>query len=107
MSFLDHPFNGLQTVRERIRQRRAQVLVHSCIYYRLNGSVVDDHTWQRWANELRDLQRQFGEVIGYHDEAFKDWTGTTGHDLPLGDPHVLATAIWLVGYEDTATLASG
>lgn len=95
---LNHPINALQTVGERIKQRRGQMLVHSFIYYHLDDSVVDDHTWQRWANELRDLQSTFGGKIGYFDEAFEDWTGASGFDLPLRHPEVVWRANRLLGY---------
>ena len=48
------------SIKERIRQRRAQMLVHSCLYYELNENIVDDHTWQKWADELEVLQRENG-----------------------------------------------
>ena len=79
---LNQKINPIQTVAERIRQRRAQMLVHSYIYYALDNSIVSDDTWQAWANELRDLQAAYGWQIGYYDEAFRDWIGATGHDLP-------------------------
>lgn len=92
MNWLDHPVNSVQTVREKIRQRRAQMLVHSFIYYDLDDSAVSDHQWQAWADELRELQSQFGEVIGYYDEDFKGWTGDTGCHLPLREPQIMAIA---------------
>lgn len=70
--------------------------MHSCIYYVLDGSVVSDGTWQRWADELAALQAQFTCKIGYYDEAFEGGAGATGHDLPLRDRGVLGTAIWLL-----------
>lgn len=71
-----------QTAQERIRQRRSQMLVHSYIYYSLGDSIVDDHTWQAWANELRDLQAVHGWRIGWYDNEFQDWDGATGCHLP-------------------------
>jgi len=70
--------------KEKIKQRRSQMLVHSYIYYQLNQSVVTDDTWQRWANELVKLQKsRRGPVkINWYDEAFADWDGSTGCHLP-------------------------
>ena len=79
---LNAPITPVQTVRERIKQRRHQMLIHSCLYYGCDTSVVDDDTWQRWANELRDLQLVYGDKIGFYDKEFQDWDGTTGHHLP-------------------------
>ena len=45
-----------QTIEEKIRQRRSQMLIHSHIYYEMDDNIVDDHTWQRWADELAELQ---------------------------------------------------
>ena len=45
-----------QTIEEKIRQRRSQMLIHSCLYYEMDESVIDDHTWQRWADELAELR---------------------------------------------------
>ena len=46
-------FSGQELViAEKIQQRRLQILVHSCIYYELNGSSVSDKQWDTWAREL-------------------------------------------------------
>ncbi len=74
----------LQTLAEKVRQRRAQMLVHSYIYYRLNDSLVSDDAWQRWANELVELQKEI-MTIGFYDEAFSDWDASTGYHLPQDD----------------------
>lgn len=73
---------AIQTFREKILQRRRQMLVHSYLYYHLDTPIVNDSTWQRWANELRDLQCEFGTEFGFYDDAFSDWTGDTGMHLP-------------------------
>ena len=70
----------LQTIEEKIKQRRLQMLVHSYIYYELDKNIVDDATWSRWAMELVKLQNDnpiaSKKVIYY--EQFKDWDGSTG-----------------------------
>jgi len=81
-----------QTRQEKIRQRRAQMLIHSCIYYHLDDSIVSDHTWQRWADELCDLQCEHKEGIGYYDEDFEGWDGSSGFNLPLRHPAILGRA---------------
>ena len=47
-----------EQIKEKIKQRRTQMLVHSCIYYELNDNIVPDSVWQKWADELRDLQNE-------------------------------------------------
>jgi hypothetical protein len=71
-------------VKVLIRQRRRQLTVHSFGYYRLNDNIVSDHTFDRWCNELVELQRDFPEIaqeVELH-EYFKDFDGSTGYDLP-------------------------
>jgi hypothetical protein len=74
--------NDVQTLSEKIRQRRTQMLVHSYLYYVLDESVIDDDKWQEWANELVELQKQRKD-IGFYDAAFDDWSGATGSHLPF------------------------
>lgn len=89
---LDHLFaepddpmvNKVQTLSEKIKQRRIQMLVHSYLYYELDHNVVSDHKWQEWADELVELQKR-KDTIGFYDEAFKDWTGASGAFLPFDD----------------------
>ena len=71
-----------QTPAERIRQRRAQMLIHSHLYYRMDAPVISDDQWQHWAENLAQLQRQHPEPIGFYDREFADWDGTTGMHLP-------------------------
>jgi hypothetical protein len=81
-------------IRELIRRRRGQMLVHSCIYYDMNDNIISDDQWQAWAEELHQLQTQFPEhcKIGYFDWEFRDWDGTTGAHLPHRHPDVYRTA---------------
>lgn len=78
-------------IQSKIRQRRSQMLVHSRIYYVLDENIVSDDTWQKWANELRDLQNQYPEYckIDFYDREFATWNGDTGAMLPLNDPYVV------------------
>ena len=93
----------LQTIPEKIKQRRSQMLIHSSIYYEMNQNVVDDHTWQKWADELQVLQETYPEhmKIGFYDWEFQDWTGATGDHLPHKDPWVYSKALQLLKYHDS------
>ena len=77
-----------QTIKERIRNLRAKMLVHSYIYYELNDSIVSDDTWQKWANELAEIQNNNPSEckIDFYDWEFVGWDGTTGHHLPYKTP---------------------
>lgn len=68
------------------------MLVHCAIYYEFNESVIDDHTWQKWADQLAKLQVKFGHKVGFYDEAFADWDGSTGYHLPYREREVMDVA---------------
>ena len=92
MDWLSQRYSPTQTVRERIQQRRAQLLVHSCLYYVYDSPVVSDSKWDQWATELVKLHELFGDVIGFYDDEFENWDGSTGFHLPLRDPFVTTAA---------------
>ena len=79
---------------ELIQQRRLQLLVHSRIYYVLNNNIISDKQFDEFAKELVQLQKDYPQiskdVIFYN--AFENWDGTTGFDLPLEDPWVVQKA---------------
>ena len=92
--------SGFETndIRALILRRRLQVLVHSCIYYHYNSSLVSDAQWQKWADELVALQRKhpsFAKRVDYHKE-FSGFDGTTGFDLPIENPEIMRKAAWLL-----------
>ena len=76
----------------RVEHLRRLMLIHSCIYYEMNTSVVSDHKWQEWADELTTLQLLYGHEFGFYDKAFSEWTAATGCHLPLNDPDVANAA---------------
>ena len=46
----------MRSIKELIKRRRLQLLIHSYIYYELNDNIVSDATWSKWAMELVKLQ---------------------------------------------------
>jgi hypothetical protein len=105
------PSNGLDRffevqnddeIKGKIRHRRSQILVHSCLYYEMNTSIVSDHKWQEWADELELLQNENPDCckIDFFDYEFRDWTGATGNHLPMLDPWVSSKARWLLQYHE-------
>lgn len=70
------------------------MLIHSYLYYVLDEIVVDDHVWQKWANELVELQKK-KHNIGFYDDMFREWTGDTGAHLKY-DTWVIEKANWLL-----------
>lgn len=89
-SFFDEPKQDKGEIKRLIRQRRAQMLIHSCIYYELDDCIVSDHRWQKWADELQKLQEDHPDCckIDFYDWEFRNWTGATGNHLPHRDPWV-------------------
>lgn len=82
--------NPIQTLSEKIRQRRMQMIVHSYIYYVMDTHIIDDDKWQKWADELTSLQKMWNDLgmtkkIDFYDEVFADWNGATGMHLPKDD----------------------
>jgi hypothetical protein len=77
----DPMVNSVQTLSEKIKQRRTQMLIHSYLYYTLDDTVITDDKWQQWADELTELQKRKSN-IGFYDKEFSDWNGSTGMHLP-------------------------
>lgn len=87
---------------EKIQQRRYQILVHSCIYYHLNDSVVLDSTWNKWSEELVRLQSTNPEIAKQVPlaDCFADWDGSTGAFLPIKQDWVINIAKKLLANRD-------
>lgn len=85
-------------VAELIQRRRLQLLVHSCIYYAYNESLVTDDTWAKWALELEQLQKDYPKIASEvrWADAFKNFDHSTGYDLPYDQPGIRAKAIFLM-----------
>lgn len=77
-----------------IQRRRLQILIHSCIYYRLNDNLVSDSTWSNWANELYELQIKYPQIANKicFDADFKNFDPSSGFNLPITDEWVMNKA---------------
>lgn len=73
-----------QEIKDLIKRRRGQMIVHSYLYYAMDNSIISDDTWQAWADELTELQTKHPKLckLDYYDKNFKDWDGSTGMHLP-------------------------
>lgn len=89
-------------IAELIKRRRLQVLVHSCIYYEFNESIVDDATWAGWAVELEQLQAAYPAIADKVEwaAAFKDFNHSTGYNLPVQNKWVVGKAIQLMRWHE-------
>lgn len=89
---------GDSLIYAKIQQRRLQMLVHSCIYYELNTSLITDKQFDTWARELAKLQKDYPDIskqVPWYEE-FIDWDGTTGFNLPLRNPWVVSKSMKLL-----------
>ena len=86
------------TIKALIRRRRAQMLIHSCLYYEMSESIVSDHQWQAWADELEKLQKDNPDCcnIKFFDREFFDWDGSTGNHLPHRHPWVYGKSEYIL-----------
>lgn len=89
-------------IKELILRRRKQILVHSCIYYRLNESLITDSKFDEWAYELVELQKENPEEANSlpYTKAFEGFDGSTGFNLPYGEPEIVSVALRLINYKN-------
>lgn len=96
-----------QVIKEKIQQRRLQVLVHSCLYYAFGTSLVSDHQYDAWGKELISLQEQYPEESSkaYYYNAFKNYTRgcTSGFNLPYNTQDIIIKAWRLLEINDAVT----
>jgi len=90
-----------KAIQDKIKQRRLQILVHSCIYYEFDTNIISDNQWSNWAWELVKLQQTYPEESQEVEwaDAFSDFNGSTGMDLPLNDEWVRNKAMELLHYK--------
>jgi hypothetical protein len=67
----------------KIRRRQFQILIHSCIYYELDNSLITDEQFDKWCYELVKLQQKYPKTTKKTDfyKVFKDFDGHTGYHL--------------------------
>ena len=84
-----------QSIQEKIRQRRRQLILHSFIYYVLSDNIISDRKWTQWSRELCDLQQKYPKESAEVEywSLFRDFDGSTGFHLTVDcDPWVDAKA---------------
>jgi hypothetical protein len=80
--------------KDLLKRLRSQMLIHCYLYYWGDSPVWTDEFWQSQANRLEKLQKDYLEAdlsigIGFYDDAFEDFTGSTGAHLPR-DEYVIS-----------------
>lgn len=79
---------------EWMNRRERQLLVHSCLYYRMNQNLISDHEFDLWSKQLVEMMAQEPELFfdtTYYTE-FKTFDGSTGHDLPFWRDEIVRVA---------------
>lgn len=83
------------TIESEIKRYRAQMLIHSYLYYVKDSSIISDHEFDRRAKKLAELQKELGTYkIGFYDDLFQDWTGASGYHLKY-DEWVVSKALYI------------
>ena len=100
----NRPITYDNPIAELIQRRRYQILVHSLMYYELDISLVEDHKWAEWGQELAKLQAEHPEIAEQviFAEAFKGFDASTGFHLPFRDEQILRIAGRLLRGVNTA-----
>lgn len=90
----ERPITYDNPVAALIQRKRYQMLVHSLLYYELDINLISDHKWQEWAQELVQLQQENPNIASkvIFAEAFKDFDGSTGFNLPYTDEQIVKIA---------------
>lgn len=85
-----------QTIREKIQQRRIQIIFHSVAYYKYDIVFVEDKKFDVWSRELLALQQQYPQEaseVRYAKE-FADWDASTGFHLIEIEPQKHTSKIY-------------
>jgi NAD-dependent DNA ligase len=51
-----------EQVREFIKRRRRQTIVHRIIYYCFDSNIISDHQYTEWENELKAICKEYPEI---------------------------------------------
>lgn len=87
---------------EIINRRELQMIVHSCIYYRMGTSLWSDTEFDTKAKELVQLIKDHPQLFEQSKwvDSFRDWDATTGFHLPIEDPAITSLSQFLIDYEN-------
>lgn len=88
-------------IKSEILRRRKQIMVHSCLYYRMSTNIISDFAYDMIGKRLGKLQQEYPELskeVDYYYEYFKDYTPecTSGYNLPIANQDVVGTAEYIL-----------
>lgn len=70
------PDNMPQEMRNRVINRRRQILVHSYLNNGVGEECISNHLFTRLSNELQELQAAWGHEFNFYDYMFDGWDVT-------------------------------
>lgn len=83
-----------EQILELISRRERQLLVHSYLYYEMDINLISDYLFDEWAYGLVEYMKRAPKIFEkspyYH--FFKNFDGSTGHDLPYRLPEIQRAA---------------
>lgn len=80
--YTENSIDGPRRIENRIDRYRKWVAVHSYIYYEEGTTVVPDPVWDAKARRLARMQNVHPTLGTWHNDAFSDFDGSTGMNLP-------------------------
>lgn len=88
-------------IKSEILRRRKQIMVHSCLYYRMSTNIISDFVYDQIGRRLANLQLEYPELskeVDYYYEYFCMYTSecTSGYNLPIANQDVVGTAEYIL-----------
>ena len=83
-----------ESILELMDRRERQVLVHSCLYYYFDNSIIPDAQYDKWSHELFELIQNYPDEFkqSSHYRDFLEFDGNTGMGLPYDSPFAIRVA---------------
>lgn len=66
---------------EKVSVMQRYILVHSCLYYELDSSIITDKAYDKTAYKLVEMQKGINVSDTDYGYAFHGFDGSTGFDL--------------------------
>ena len=90
-----------QDIIDLINRKENQILVHSCIYYRLSDNIIPDWKYDSFGADLIRLAKEYPDEFkaSYHYNDFIEYVNSdtpSGFDLPYTTCEVISRATHLV-----------
>ena len=71
-------------VEEVVKRLRYNLMIHSYLYYKIDKPIISDVLFDDMSKRLVELQKTT-QKIGFYDDVFQDWDGSTGYHLPFDE----------------------